>query len=137
MTAGASDAINGYLRLMTIAAEIGGNGPGIAEGIDVDHSSGLNIDVSPGTAMLSRIVQRAATTIHTLPDNKPAIYIWLLPDGAIYYGFTLTVPNDGDALFLATVATAAGAVNSIDYSGRVSIQDGLRYRRVADSGRPQ
>ncbi|RYG37868.1 hypothetical protein EON81_05450 [bacterium] len=135
MTVGVSEAINGYFRVALALGQIGGNGPGIASGFEIDTPGGMTVSVSAGTAMIDRIVQKAASTYVISADNS-TVYLWLYPTAVVAHTTSLTVPNDGDALFLATVTTSGGAVTGIDYSGRVEIRDGLRYRRVADVGRP-
>ena len=132
----ASDVIerlNGTAARVDAAASLAAGMPGVVRGLALSPGPGLSVVVSPGLACAGGLVECAGIT-KSLPATEASL-IWLTGDGQI-----AATPQAGQGsgapfgaiLYLGFVATDAGGVTLVDYSGRVDLPGGLPVRRVGD-----
>ena len=136
MTTGLSTMLNKLLVAIENLGRFGGNGIGIASGLSLTFTPGLNCQISAGVAMIgSPVTVPSALTGITMTDNS-ANYVWLLQSGVPYVA-TTTTPPAGQALYLGKATAASGVVTNIDTSGVLSIKGGNCVRVTADRGMPK
>lgn len=132
MTQGLAALLNQMATKVQILAQVGGGGSGVINGLELSAGTGLQLQISVGTAYASDIISTSSSVTVVLPDASPMIFVWLTGSGTIAWNQDHTTPPSGGLVFLGTVATATGVIVSIDNSGRVAIYDGQRWRSTND-----
>lgn len=146
--AGTSLRFNQVAAAVKLLCEYGGGGYGILSGCDLSDGGGLNVAVSAGIlvgdgileltggtpAGAAPVTQVATPGVYTLADGATN-YVWLTSSGALVSSTSLAYPT-GAKWFLGTVTTVAGAITTIDYSGRISLSGGRFTRQTANIGAP-
>lgn len=120
-----------------ICAGSNGGFIGILSGLGAS-SSGLDLTIATGYALIGTVTHKASATTLTLPDATSNICIWMTSLGVISaVTGSLSSPAGSDACLLCIVDTAAGAC-TIDYSGVVYVNSGIPLREVStiDSDAP-
>jgi hypothetical protein len=120
----------------------GGGGYAVWRGLELTDGGGLEVDVSAGQAGIDGPAEVTAATSLALTDNVTN-RVWLSRAGVLNKvtsasGTPLAPPDTATQwVFLGAVVTSAGAITSIDYSGRIQ-QDlgGQCWRRTGDTGVP-
>ena len=144
MTAGVSHSLNQLSAQALLLGQIGGGGYGIVSGLALSPTSGLNVAVAPGIALVDGLLELVASAPYgaqvlvpppyTLPNNATS-YVWLTQTGALVSATTLSPPA-GARIFLGTVTTLSGAVTGIDSSGVLTARGGWFTRSTGDIGPP-
>jgi|GEM_PF-3617575 len=135
MTAGVSNLLNQLVSKVQTLSQSGACGYGIAFGLDLSGGAGLTLNCSPGTALVGDVVTQSSAISAVLPDGLSS-FIWMTGTGALAWNQDHTQPPTGGVVFLGTVTTSAGLIAAIDYSGRVTTSDGMRFRSTGDSFAP-
>lgn len=131
-TASLLNTLNGQVLAAMIA---GSAGQGVLSGFALTASSGLTLSCSAGAAATTALVTNTGSQNIILPDNTSTNFIYVTGSGTIGTVNTLAA-FPASAVFLGVVTTASGAITVIDYSGRVSVIDGVRFRQTADPYTP-
>ena len=136
MTQGVSQLLNMLVAKVQIVTQVGGGGTGIINGLNLSTTSRLNLEASAGTAYAGDVVSVPNGITTLLPDNSATVFIWLTSTGAIAWNQDHTLVPGGGLVYLGCATTATGVITAIDYSGRVSIIDGQRWRQTNDAIAP-
>ena len=144
MTAGVSHSLNQLSAQAVLLGQIGGGGYGIVSGLALSASSGLNVAVGTGIALVDGLLELVSSSPYgaqvnvpppyTLADNATN-YVWLTQTGALVAATSLSPPTIA-RIFLGTVTTVSGGITNIDASGVVSVGGGMFRRQTADIGAP-
>jgi len=122
-----------------LASRHGGcRGRAVAQGLGITDGGGLLATIGVGQALVDGVVTLNAADDAVLTDDAGGVtrnQVWITQAGALTVRTDLTAPAS-PAAHLGSVVTAAGAITSIDYSGRLEMRGGVLYRRTADIGPP-
>ncbi|MHB8638018.1 MAG: hypothetical protein ACYC96_16285 [Fimbriimonadaceae bacterium] len=144
MIAGVSHSLNQLSAQALLLGQVGAGGYGIVSGLALSASSGLNVAVGVGIALVDGLLELVASAPYgaqvlvpppyTLADNATN-YVWLTQTGALVAATTLSPPTNS-RVFLGTVTTLSGAITNVDASGVVTVKGGRFARVTADIGPP-
>ena len=144
MIAGVSHSLNQLSAQILLLGQAGGGGYGIVSGLPLTASSGLNVAVATGIALVDGLLELVGSSPYgaqvLLPPpytlaNNATNYVWLTQTGALVAATTLSPPTNA-RIFLGTVTTVSGAITNIDASGVVTVKGGQFSRITADIGAP-
>lgn len=125
---------------VTLAFRHGGGGYGVAQGLEIEADTGLNVTVTAGVALIDGPVVNATDYTLGLADNA-LNYVYITRAGTI----TKATSTDPDApptlpdfsVYLGRVEMDTGAmVGDPDYSRRITVISGQLWMTTADTGAP-
>lgn len=138
---GAVDLLNADQARLNLTTRYG-CGYGVWHGLDLTDGGALVLDISAGSAGADTAAEKKTAATLALTDNVTN-YVWISRTGTINSvssssGTPLAPPDTATQwVYLGAAVTSGGSITSIDYSGRIQLDQGnLLWRRTADVGVP-
>lgn len=108
----------------------------IVDGLDISIGTGLNVNVSAGTAMIDgEVVKETSSTVAISPSITRA-YIWLSRAGTFTVVNNSLTPPGGAHAFVGSCVSGLTTITSVDHSGILYNNGGQHWRRTADTSTP-
>jgi len=136
MTTVTSATLNQNLALNALLGRYGAGVYAVAYGLTVASTSGLNISVNPGHALIDGPVEKDTTFTVNVTDNIARFWVWLKQDGTTVVQNNTTSKPAGNCVLLFSGVSSAGSITSTDTSGVCYLQNGDLWRLTADTGAP-
>ena len=118
-----------------LTSMFGSGSVAVITGLVPSAGTGLNANVSAGTALFNGPVEKKTTNVVAM-NASTTNYIWLSDAGVFTVVNNSITPPAGDQVYLGAAITNGSGVTSVDLSGVIYLQNGLAFRTVTDTDQP-
>mgnify|MGYP000863101749 CR=1 FL=1 len=118
-----------------LTSMFGSGSMAVIHGLIPSAGTGLNANISAGTALVNGPTQKKTSSTVALAASSTN-YIWLSNLGILTSVDDSITPPPGAQIYIGAAITNDSSVTSIDLSGVIYLQNGVAFRTVTDTDQP-